>query len=217
MAGEALASAWAEVDRLWLETLGRVAARAAHEVKGALNGVSVNLEVVRSRAERPDAPASAVLRFAESAAQQLDGLIRLSDALLALARPVREPMDVAGAVARLVALLGPSTAAEGGTLRLEPAEDEVTTAVRGNAVRLGAAAALLASLERKAQTTCRLESGETVVIRVSSSVGGPIPVPPAITQALAAVGVRVDDAADGCVLTFPRSGETPGASGTHNA
>jgi len=40
------------VDVLWLDTLQRICTRAAHELKGALNGVSVNLEVVRSRSER---------------------------------------------------------------------------------------------------------------------------------------------------------------------
>ena len=208
---------WAEIDRLWLDTLGRVAARAAHEVKGALNGVSVNLEVVRSRAERVDAPASSVQRFADSASQQLERLIRMSDALLVLARPVREPMDVAATLRRLVALLGPSTASEGGVLQLEVVDGEGAAGVRGNAVRLGAAAALLAALERKAVSGCRLESGEGIVIRVTSSADGAVVVPPAITQALAAVGVRVDTEAAGCALTFPRARGTASEQGTETA
>jgi signal transduction histidine kinase len=209
--------AWAEVDRLWLDTLGRVAARGAHEVKGALNGVSVNLEVVRSRAERPDAPASSVQRFAESAAQQLEGLIRMSDALLSLARPVREPMDLPAMLTRLAALLGPSTAAEGGRLELAIGDREAATGVRGNAARLGVAAALLAALERKGVTTCRLEAGEEIVIRVHTSAGGAIVVPPAVTQALAAVGVRTDAEDAGCALTFPRAGGTTPEQGTETA
>ena len=52
------------VDALWLDTLQRICTRVAHELKGALNGVSVNLEVVRSRSERQDAPASGVARYA---------------------------------------------------------------------------------------------------------------------------------------------------------
>ena len=208
---------WAAIDRLWLDTLGRVASRAAHEVKGALNGVSVNLEVVRSRAERADAPASSVQRFAESAAQQLEGLIRMSDALLVLARPVREPMDVSGTLTRLATLLGPSTAAEGGSLRLHGGDDELLAGIRGNAVRLGAAAALLAALERKAVTECRLEGGNEIVIRVTSSTGGAVVVPPAITQALSAVGVRLDETDAGCALTFSRARVMAPKQGTESA
>lgn len=204
----------AEVDRLWLETLGRVVSRAAHEVKNALNGVSVNLEVVRSRAERPEAPASAVQRFADTASSQLEAVIRLNEALLSVARPVRGPVDVAVLLGRLTTLLAPAAAAEGGGLVVVDegrADGEAGTALGGNVVRLGLAASLLAALERKAVTTCRVERGEDVVIRLDTSAGGRIALPPAITEALVAAGVRMDDAAEGCSLAFPRAG-APAAS-----
>src|SRR5881397_3033593 len=82
------------IDALWLDTLHRVCARAAHELKGALNGVSVNLEVVRSRAARPDAPASAVSPYANSAVDQFDIVIEMSVALLSLGRQARSPVEV---------------------------------------------------------------------------------------------------------------------------
>src|SRR5213075_1063560 len=93
------------VDALWLDTLQRICTRAAHELKGALNGVSVNLEVVRSRSERPDVQASAVAKFASSAAEQLGAVIAMTDALLWLARPSREPVDIGAVIRRLDALL----------------------------------------------------------------------------------------------------------------
>jgi hypothetical protein len=37
---------------LWLATLQRVTDRVAHEIRNALNGVAVNVEVVRTRAAR---------------------------------------------------------------------------------------------------------------------------------------------------------------------
>jgi hypothetical protein len=209
------------LDLLWLETLGRITGRAAHEVKGALNGVSVNLEVVRSRAERADAPASAVSRFAESAAQQLDALIRMNEALLLFARPAREPADVGVTLLRLAALLGPSTAAEGGALELDEAvrrrAGETTTTVRGNATRLALAAALLPALEHKGVTTCRLEVGDTIVVAVSSSAGSTLEVPAAITDALAGAGVRLDATPEGCSLTFPRTGASAESKGSNDA
>src|SRR4030088_2224818 len=89
---------------LWLATLQRALARASHDVKDALNGVSVNMEVIRSRALRPDAPASSVVQFAEAAGQQLERLTTLIEAVLALGRAEREPADV-GVVLRRIALV----------------------------------------------------------------------------------------------------------------
>src|SRR3954471_4162858 len=90
------------VEGLWLATLQRALGRASHDVKDSLNGVSVNLEVVRSRAARPDAPASAVAPFAEAAGQQLDRLTTLIEAVLALGRSERDPADVALTLRRVV-------------------------------------------------------------------------------------------------------------------
>jgi len=76
----------ADAGVLWLAALQRALDRAAHDVKDALNGVSVNLEVVRSRASNTGAAASAIAPFAEAAAHQLDRLTALLDAVLALGR-----------------------------------------------------------------------------------------------------------------------------------
>src|SRR5205814_1523332 len=96
------------VDALWLDTLQRICTRAAHELKGALNGVSVNLEVVRSRSERSSSPASSVAKFASSATDQLGAVIAMTDALLSLARPSREPVDIGAVIRRLDTLVAPA-------------------------------------------------------------------------------------------------------------
>ena len=54
-----------DIDTLWLRTLEEVVNRAAHEVKDSLNGVSLNVEVVRSRADRPGA-AEGLVALAEA-------------------------------------------------------------------------------------------------------------------------------------------------------
>src|SRR6476660_7394224 len=90
-----------EVEGLWLATLQRALGRASHDVKDALNGVAVNLEVVRGRAAKPDAHAAAVAPFAEAAAQQLERLTTLVEAVLALGRAERQPADVAVTLHRL--------------------------------------------------------------------------------------------------------------------
>jgi len=57
--------------------------RAGHELRNALNGVSVNVEVVRSRADREGSPKE-LASFAERASAQIREASALTDGLLAL-------------------------------------------------------------------------------------------------------------------------------------
>jgi hypothetical protein len=81
--------------------------RAGHEIRNALSGAAVNIEVVRSRLGR-EAPAQDVVTFAERAAAQIGEASSLSDGLLALvgalARGLEQP---------------PSGSANGGESRIE--------------------------------------------------------------------------------------------------
>jgi hypothetical protein len=51
--------------------------RLSHDVKNALNGVAVNLEVARTRAARGVTDVSQVSPFLDSAAQQLELAVKL--------------------------------------------------------------------------------------------------------------------------------------------
>lgn len=51
--------------------------RLAHDLRNALNGVAVNLEVARTRATRAGTDPVALVPFLETAAQQLDAATRL--------------------------------------------------------------------------------------------------------------------------------------------
>jgi signal transduction histidine kinase len=59
--------------------------RAGHELRNALSGVAVNLEVVRSRAAR-DGATGEIKSFAERAASQISEASALADGVLALTR-----------------------------------------------------------------------------------------------------------------------------------
>src|SRR5689334_13274692 len=149
------------VDELWLGVLQQISARTAHELKGALNGVAVNLEVVRSRSTRSDAAAHSVAPFASSAVDQLDAVVGMSEALLTLARAPREPLEMGETIDRFASLLSSSARADGCSLRIEGASRETSSvAVRapGNVVRLVLGAALLAALARKGDIRCRVDA-----------------------------------------------------------
>ena len=74
-------------DKEALEAVGEIIRRAGHELRNALSGVAVNVEVVRSRAER-QGPVTELTPFAERARQQVGVATALSDGLLALVSSV---------------------------------------------------------------------------------------------------------------------------------
>lgn len=189
---------------LWLETLQLVTARAAHELKGALNGVSVNLEVVRGRAAQDGVPATAVARFATSAATQLDHVIEMSEALLALARRPRDPVDVAATLRHLAALLVPGVLAAGKKLTVDASEEALPagTTAGGAVVRTVLARILLAVIDRGGGAV-RLHGDDGAVVVEAVASGDPIVLDDRTTAAMAAAGIQMDAHGPNFTLTFP--------------
>jgi signal transduction histidine kinase len=69
------------------EAVREIIRRAGHEIRNALNGVSVNVEVVRSRSGREEPPKE-LASFAERASAQVGEASALTDGLLALVNSV---------------------------------------------------------------------------------------------------------------------------------
>ena len=202
-----------ELEALWLDTLQQVAARAAHEIKGALNGVCVNLEVVRSRASsQGGSPASGLARFAEAAADQMNDLVAMNEALLALTRRPRDVVDVRATTEQLAALLGPAARSDGGSLRIVDAASNGggATSAPAVAVRLVLAAAMLRAVEKRGSATCRVDAADGMVIRVECADDRALELDPRIVRAAAEVGVRVESGPSGLALAFPRAGRSSG-------
>jgi hypothetical protein len=195
------------VDVLWLDTLQRICARAAHELKGALNGVSVNLEVVRSRVGKPDAPASAVRSYANSAVDQFDIVIEMSAALLAVGREVRGQVEIGGTVRHLVVLLARSVKVDGRRLEIEGSLAELgVTSVEGNAPRLAIGACLLSAIDASAHVVCSAaRDSSSPVVRIVCSddavLNGPAP---SVVEAAAEAGIRIQAERSAISIVFPR-------------
>jgi hypothetical protein len=207
------------VEELWLATFQRAVGRASHDVKDALNGVSVNLEVIRGRAVRPDTPASAVERFADAAGQQLERLTTLLDAVLALGRAERQPVDVALTLRRIATVCSASSASVDAEVLVElDGVESAPTTVAGDAVRLALAAPLLELVHgteqhgRAAPVRCVVRedaSATTVTIAADRRLAV---MPEAVAGALRAAGVRWSNGEQGGTavrtdlsLVFPRA------------
>jgi signal transduction histidine kinase len=200
----------ADAGVLWLAALQRALGRAAHDVKDALNGVSVNLEVVRTRARRVDAPASAVAPYADAAAQQLDRLTALLDAVLALGRSERDPADVGITLRRIAALCSASNASSDARVTVrESLVGDARTSVAGDAVRLALTAPLLDAVasrrgESREAVVCELMGdGEALVVRVLAD--RPVQMPADAVEVLRAAGVRWTESANDLSVVFPRA------------
>ncbi|MES2177168.1 MAG: hypothetical protein V4550_04820 [Gemmatimonadota bacterium] len=198
---------------LWLHAFQRAVARASHDVKDALNGVSVNVEVVRSRAARPDTPAAAVLQFSNAAGQQLDRLSTLIDAILSLARAEREPVDVAAVLRRMTILCGASSSPADAHVRLIKGDytGAVVTSARGDVVRLALVAPLLDLVrgENRAhpasEVQCALSGTADGILVEISAAGRRAVMPESIADIVRAAGIRCTEGDQGLSLAFPHA------------
>ena len=204
-------SAPEDLGTLWLHVLQRAIGRVSHDVKDALNGVSVNLEVIRSRAQRADTPATALGQFASAAGQQLDRLTILTEAVLALARAERAHVDVGLALRRVVTVCGASSLSTDATVRVidEGTLGSATTAVSGDAVRLALAAPLLEAVDcggrsgNQAEVTCSLSSHGDAVHVVIASSHARVVMPESVAEAVRAAGVHWTEGDRALCVIFP--------------
>jgi signal transduction histidine kinase len=208
-----------EVERLWLATLQRALGRASHDVKDALNGVSVNLEVVRGRAAKADARAATVAPFADAAAQQLERLTTLVEAVLALGRAERQPADVTVTLRRIATVCGASSSGADAEVVVEVGDMEsAVTSVAGAAVRLALAAPLLALVngkDRSARATevrCVVSERDGATVVTIGAAGRRAAMPAEVADVVRAAGVRWSDRSataggesNDLSLVFPRA------------
>lgn len=197
----------ASLDELWLASLQRLAAHVAHDLKGALNGVSVNLEVVRSRSERESSTGADVHRFAANAADQTSVVIRATGALLSLARGTRGPVEVSMVTRQVANLLDDMTPAGG---RIEVAVEggmAAETSAPLSAVRLAVAESLMAAAAGEGRVAVRVTGLPQPCIQIAP---GPAPVlPDGAAEALSAAGIRIVTDGHGISISLPGPPEFP--------
>jgi hypothetical protein len=213
-------SAVEDVAVLWLATLQQAVGRASHDVKDALNGVSVNLEVIRSRAAKPEAKAGAVAPFAEAAGQQLERLTTLLEAVLALGRTERQPADVRDILRRVATICGASSSPADAEVFVESGDVESTaTRVHGDAVRLALAGPLLELVvgadrsSRASPVHCAVSEAEGATVVTIRAAGRRAAMPESVADAVRAAGVRWTEGGageagtgrDDLSLAFPRA------------
>ncbi|HXD48715.1 MAG TPA: hypothetical protein VN600_08075 [Gemmatimonadaceae bacterium] len=190
---------------LWLDTLQRISGRSAHELRGALNGVSVNLEVVRSRTSKSENLATSVAKYADAAGDQLTHVIAMSEALLSLARASRGPVEIGSVTRRFEALLGAAARVDGRSLVVDPSVDALgLTTADGAATRLLIGASLLAALDASTRVLCRATDDGGSAFRVESCDGARFALPAEVLAAASDAGIGVSAEPSALSISFPR-------------
>ena len=181
----------AALEALWLELSGRLVDRVAHEIKNPLNGLAVNLEVLRTRVAR-GAPSDALASYVDAAASELARTTELVESLLALARPVRQPIDLWGTLRVLGTLYGAVAAAAGGSVVVERPDDVSDSSTADpTAARAALALALESAIAVGGSVRCTIErSGGEWVVRLHTS-NRPPPFADAVLDVLARAGLAV--------------------------
>jgi signal transduction histidine kinase len=187
---------------LWLGALGRLAGRAAHELKNPLNGLALNLEVVRSRSARGGIEAASLTPYASAAASELERTIPLVEALLALARPLPNPVDLRAAMPPLLVLYRAIAAAGGGSLDVVYEGEQMFVNVDGDTVRALVAEALDVTIGANLEVAGRISSAEgSISIRLVGGAGRPIA--PTMERLAAEHDIQLNSDEDETLLLFP--------------
>lgn len=196
------------VDELWLRSLQKMTAHIAHDLKGALNGVSVNLEVVRSRSEKATLAGADVHRFAVTAADQLGIVIRSTGALLSLGRASRGPVEVSTVCRHVASLLAEMRPAGHGSMEVVVDGGlAAETSAPLNAVRLALAECIHAAAASAGELVVRVQGLPTPRVRVSPA--GDPGLSPEVTEALIGAGIRIATDGHGISIEFPGPAELP--------
>jgi signal transduction histidine kinase len=199
---------------LWLAILQRSLGRASHDVRDALNGVSVNVDVIRSRAARPGTSGADVAPFAEAAGQQLERLTTLIEAVLALGRSERGATDVSFVLRQMVTICGAASSSADASVEIRPtgseAVDGMTTRLSGDIVRLTIGATLLDAAtgtdrnSRAPAVICTIGGNATHVLVTVEADGRRVKLPDSAAEAARASGVQWTEGPQHLSLAFPR-------------
>ena len=176
-----------------------MASHVAHDFRNALNGVAVNLEVVRGRSAR-GAEASAIAPFAATAASQFEAASAAAEALLGLARPESGEADIAGLVGRLSRLFAVRGEA---TIRVtDQSSGRARTAIPADVVRAAVARSVLAAVVAGDTVACEIGVGDDIFLLVTGTTHVPPPDPELVAVA-SAYGVRFVSRGQTLELRFP--------------
>ena len=189
----------ARAEAAWASALQAVASYVAHDFRNALNGVAVNLEVVRGRSAR-GAEAAAIAPFAATAAAQFEVAAAAAEALLAFARSEPGDADVAAVTVRFSRLF--SIRGDTAVDVTDQSSGRARTSVPAAVVRTAVARSVLPYLMLGHKVACEIGVGDDIFLVVTGAAGVP-PLDPELIAVASAHGVRFVSRGRTLELRFP--------------
>jgi hypothetical protein len=196
-----------ELDQLWQEVHREFAGYARHEFRGAMNGVEVNMEVIRSRMAAGKTDHSQLAPFLEAANGQLQEVQGRAESLHFFMRVQLGQMpeaDVALTLKHLATVLVPAAKGEGTTLDVTGYDTSAPTSAPAKAVALALASGLMALIKEGGSGACQLKGGVEPVVRFSHQSATACSLGPGITKAIARDGIRAQESEGVLTLAFPK-------------
>jgi hypothetical protein len=195
------------IGTLWAAAQREVLGLARHELRGAINGLSVNLEVLKSRTDSGKIDHQAIAPFVDAAYQSLIETSARAEAMMFLGPAQRDvgQADVAVALKHLAALLVPAAKGDGTSLDVAGYDTSVPTSALPMAVRLALASGLLA-LIKEGGGRCRLEPGKEgagAVVRFSHESAPVGELDPALACVLGHENIRISRSDKDLQMAFP--------------
>jgi hypothetical protein len=185
---------------LWAEAFQALASHIAHDFRNTMNGVAVNLEVVRARSAR-GAEAAAIAPFAATAAAQFEVATAGAEALLGFARSEPAPADVAAIVVRVSRLAELRT--KGGMQVNDGSGGGARTSAPVELVRTAVARSVLAALADGNTISCEIAVDDGIFLRVTGVTHTPPPPDPELVAIARAHGVHIVARGQSLELRFP--------------
>ena len=193
-----------DVAVLWAEAFRDVMDRSAHEVKGALNGIALNLEVLRSRVSAGKFDEKSLGPFAEAAYNEFETASARVEALMFLGRGKGSgQQDVAVTLKHLDRLLAPAAKADGTSLTIEGYDLSAETTAPPAAIRLALASPVLPLIKEGGAMRVRLEKGSETVVRFSHESAAAVNLDPEVTSALEQHGIKARRSPQDLQIVFP--------------
>ncbi len=190
------------VSTLWLDEFGRLTSHVLHGLRNGLQGVGINLEVIRSRTEHGAASSGDLRSFAMNASRQFEEVSAQVEALAFLSKevPGAGGAEVDATIRAIATLLN---AGGKGKVSLVEVLQTARAAVSPMAARLILTHMIMAASKAGANVTCAVRSVQPVAVELLLDPA----VPPVLDEEVLAVAqalhIRIVAAAASFTLTFP--------------
>ncbi len=190
----------ARVSELWIDELGRLTDQILHGLRNGLQGVGINIEVIRSRTDHGSGNYSDLRSFAINAARQFEDVSAQIEALAFLSRTASGSADIGATTKAITTLLN-----AGGRTRvaLQEAPFPARAAVSATTARLVLSHLCRTAVETGSAVSCEVRGTAPVAVAVNLDPAVNIEVNPKVVEIAEALHIKIMFEAASVAAVFP--------------